>query len=109
MPAPGSKRGYSPSAYIAPLMLMMLGGGSCIEHIREIKNDTALTKLLNLNIPSLSTFGDWSRRLGRKGLKPFSSIMDKIAINVLRLDKKRGIHHSCGLHDNKKRINSMPL
>ncbi len=53
MPSPGSKRGYNPSAYIVPLMLMMLGGGSCIEHIREIKNDDALINLLNLRIPSL--------------------------------------------------------
>ena len=89
VPSPGSKRGYNPSAYIVPLMLMMLGGGSCIEHIREIKNDDALINLLNLRIPSLSTFGDWLRRLGRKGLKPFSSIMDKIALNALRLDKNK--------------------
>ena len=88
MPAPGSNRGYKPSAYIESLMLMLFGGGRYIEDLREIKNDKALNKLLNLKIPSLSTFGDWLRRYGKKA-QSFSSIMDKIAINVLKNDKNK--------------------
>ena len=37
LPKPGSSRGYKPSAFIMPLILMFHGGGKKLEDFREIK------------------------------------------------------------------------
>jgi len=86
MPAPASNRGYKPSSYIIPLMLMMYGGGRHIEDLREIINDKTLTELINIKIPSTSTFGDWLRRYGKTGLKGFKKVIDKINKKALMMD-----------------------
>ena len=77
MPYPSSNRGYNPSSYIMPLMLMLYGGGRHIEDLREIINDNALSELLNIKIPSTSSFGDWLRRYGKIGLNGFNQVIDK--------------------------------
>ncbi|MHB1665504.1 MAG: hypothetical protein ACYCT7_09660 [bacterium] len=86
MPYPGSNRGYDPSSYIMPLMLMLYGGGRHIEDLREIINDNALTELLNIKIPSASSYGDWLRRYGKIGLNGFNLIIDNINKKALMLD-----------------------
>jgi hypothetical protein len=86
MPYPGSNRGYNPSSYIIPLMLMLYGGGRHIEDLREIINDNALAELLNIKIPSVSTFGDWLRRYGKIGLNGFKKIIDETNKLALSLD-----------------------
>lgn len=65
MPMPGSNRGYSAWEYILPAVLMLQGGGRHIEDIRQIRDDTGLRELIGLKrMPSLSTYGDWFRRMG---------------------------------------------
>jgi hypothetical protein len=65
MPSPGSNRGYSAWQYIHPILLMLIGGGSHIEDLREIINDHGLRRLTGIkDIPSTSTVGDWIRRQG---------------------------------------------
>ncbi len=67
-PRPGSNRGYQAWSYIEPLLLMLVGGGRHIEDLREIRDDKPLRALVGVRrMPSLSTFGDWLVRAGRKG------------------------------------------
>ena len=77
IPLSGSNRGYDPSSYIMPLMLMLYAGGRHIEDLREIINDNALAELLNIKIPSTSSFGDWLRRYGKIGLNGFNQVRDR--------------------------------
>lgn len=65
MPRPGSNRGYKAWEYIESIMLMLYGGGRHIDDLREIVDDKALRRLIGLKgIPSVSTVGDWLRRVG---------------------------------------------
>jgi len=87
MPLPGSNRGYRAWDYIEPIMLMLYGGGRHIEDLREIVEDRALRKLIGLNnIPSVSTVGDWLRRMGNsEGLDLFKQVIDKAVEKALRI------------------------
>lgn len=68
MPVPGSNRGYDAWQYIEPVLLMLYGGGRHVEDLREIRDDSALRRLIGLKeMPSLSTYGDWCRRQGSSG------------------------------------------
>jgi hypothetical protein len=68
IPKPRSNRGFRPSAYVYPLLLMLHGGGRSLEDTREIKLDRGLRKLLSLKkIPSSDAFGNWLRRMGEDG------------------------------------------
>ena len=68
LPQPGSNRGYEAWAYVEPVVLMLAGGGRHIEDLREIRDDEALRRLVGLRrMPSVSTFGDWLVRMGRRG------------------------------------------
>ena len=86
MPSSGSNRGYKPSSYIIPLMMMLFAGGRHIEDLKELINDSAFTGLLNIKIPSTSTFGDWLRRYGKTGLNGFKLAIDTINKKALALD-----------------------
>jgi hypothetical protein len=89
MPAPGSNRGHDAWRYIEPLMVMMFGGGRKIEHLREIIQDKGLRRLTGLEvIPSISTVGDWLRRMGKgRGLCSFKKAIDKVTKKALLSDK----------------------
>jgi len=65
LPAPGSGRGYDPSGFVAPLLLMLHGGGRALEDLRELAADSGLRELLGLErIPSPDAVGNWLRRTG---------------------------------------------
>ena len=87
MPAPGSNRGYKPSSYIIPLMLMLFSGGRHIEDLKEFINDNAVTELTGIKTPSPSSFGDWLRRLGKTGLNELKMVIYEINKRLLSLDK----------------------
>ena len=87
MPLPASNRGYKPSFYIIPLMLMLFSGGRHIEDLKELINDTTVTELAGIKIPSSSTYGDWLRRLGKTGLNGFKKVIYEINKRLLSLDK----------------------
>src|SRR4030042_575362 len=42
MPKPGNKKGFKPSVYVYPLLLMITGGGCSLEDVRKIKDDKGL-------------------------------------------------------------------
>jgi hypothetical protein len=80
MPRPGSNRGYSAWQYIHPILLMLVGGGSHIEDLREIIDDHGLRRLTGLNkIPSRLTVGDWNKRQGNSnGRDCINEVIDEI-------------------------------
>lgn len=52
-PKPGSNRGIMAKDYILSIILMLIGGGKCLEDIREIKIDEGLQKLCGIKrVPS---------------------------------------------------------
>lgn len=58
LPKLGSGRGYKPSAFIMPLILMLHGGGKKLEDLREIKGEVSLRELLEMkNLPTSCTIG----------------------------------------------------
>lgn len=89
MPEPGSNRGYEAWLYIAPILLMLTGGGRCIEDLREITGDNGLRRLIELKeIPSTLTVGDLLRRQGNgDGLKQIKMVIDLLNQKSLKLDK----------------------
>ena len=62
LPRPGSGRGYKPSQFVMPLILMLHGGGKKLEDLRELLEMESL--------PASCTIGDWLKRMGEdsKGL-----------------------------------------
>ena len=76
LPAPGSARGYAPKHYVAPLVLMLCGGGRSLEDLRQIYDDEGLRHLLQLkDTPSTDAVGDWLRRMGAgPGLKGLGQV-----------------------------------
>ncbi len=88
LPLPGSNRGYKPSVFVDPLVLMLEGGG----HIRELSEEGELMKLIGeSNIPDPDTVGDWLRRLGdpefgQLGLKGLDKVRNIINERILRRD-----------------------
>ena len=46
LPPPGSGRGYKPSQFVMPLVLMLHGGGRKLDDLREVKGEISLRELL---------------------------------------------------------------
>jgi hypothetical protein len=68
LPPPGSPRGFLPSEFIQPLLLMLHGGGQTLEDLRMIRLDSALQTILEIErVPSSDATGDWLRRMAKKG------------------------------------------
>lgn len=68
LPSPGSGRGYKPSQFVLPLILMLHGGGRKLDDLREIKGEVSLSELLGMkDLPASCTMGDWLRRMGEDG------------------------------------------
>jgi len=91
-PSPGSNRGFDPSVIVDSLVLMLQGGGSSLEDLRELKSEEGLVKLLGRDeIPEPDTVGDWLRRMGdpkrgQPGLKGLDRVRDKINERILKRD-----------------------
>ena len=73
---PLSNRGYEAEHYILSLMMMMYAGGEAVEHVRELREDQALSSLFSdLIIPSSSAIGKWLPRMAaREGIKALETI-----------------------------------
>jgi len=93
LPGPGSNRGFKPSAFVDALVLMLQGGGRSLEDMRELKYETGLMKLINIEkIPDPDSIGDWFRRMGnlqagQKGLKGLGEVRDKLNSRMMKRDK----------------------
>ena len=90
LPHPGSNRGYATWKYIYLFVLMFLGGGRHLEDMREVTDDVGLMHLLRFNdTPSVSTLGDWLRRMG--GLNSSKSISEVVRSLLEKLLIKKNI------------------
>jgi hypothetical protein len=91
LPPPGSGRGYKPSQFVMPLVLMLHGGGKKLNELRELKDEASLRELLEMeNLPASCTVGDWLRRIGEdgKGLCGLAKVERHEVVEVLRRDKR---------------------
>jgi len=90
LPPPGSGAGYCPSNFVAPLVLMLHGGGRRLEDLRELRGDTPLRDLLSLSeIPSADAVGDWLRRTGSgPGLSGLGVVSREVVERALRLETR---------------------
>jgi len=92
LPAPGSNRGYAPSAFVESLILMLQSGGQSLEDLRELEREGALMKLVGRDeIPDPDTVGDWLRRMGdpqtdQAGLHGLGQVRDLLNHRLLRHD-----------------------
>jgi hypothetical protein len=89
MPAPGSGRGYRPSRFVLPLLLMLHGGGRTLEDLRELRRDAGLRELLRLEeMPSADATGDWLRRMGAgAGLSDLSRVHRVLLARALAVEE----------------------
>ena len=64
LPQPGSGRGYKPSEFVMPLILMFHGGGKKLEDLREVKAEKSLRQVFEMEaLPASCTVGDWLRKM----------------------------------------------
>ncbi|MDO8690339.1 MAG: IS1380 family transposase, partial [Dehalococcoidia bacterium] len=92
LPSPGSGRGYRPSQFVVPLVLMLHGGGKKLEDLREIDAEVSLRELLGIGeLPAACTVGDWLRRMGQdgRGLKGLGVVNRHTVGEVLRRDARK--------------------
>jgi hypothetical protein len=93
LPGPGSERGYAPSAFVMPIILMLHGGGQALEDLRELRSEVTLQKLLKMEeMPASCTVGDWLRRMGAdgRGLAGLERVNDHLTAQVLKRDGCEG-------------------
>jgi len=64
LPQPGSAKGFMPSVYVQPLVLLLHGGGRSLEDMRMLSHDEGLKPLLDMTVPSPDATGNWLRRMG---------------------------------------------
>jgi len=91
LPPAGSGRGYKPSKFVIPLILMFHGGGQALEDLREIKGEITLCKLMDIEeMPASCTVGDWLRRTGndRRGLSGLDKVNGHLVKKVLKQDPR---------------------
>ena len=91
LPSPRSGRGYKPSQFVMPLILMLHGGGRKLEDLREIKGEVSLRELLEMeNLPASCTIGDWLRRMGKdsRGLPGLGRVNHHLVKEIVLRDNQ---------------------
>jgi hypothetical protein len=74
-PTPKSNRGYQPSVFVTPLILMFQEGGRSLDDLRHLRRDEALRLLLGMEkFPESDSVGDWLRRLGQEGVSAVTEV-----------------------------------
>lgn len=95
LPAPGSPRGYAPSAFVMPVLLMLHGGGKALDHLRELQAEVSLREILHMKqMPNSTTVGDWLRRMGQdeRGLDGLERVNDHL--NHQMLQRSKTLHYT---------------
>ncbi len=89
LPLPQSNRGYTPSTFIQPLLLMLHSGGKSLEDLRVIREDHAMREILHLkDIPTASAIGKWLKRLGVMGVYGIENINKRLLKRYLKRVKE---------------------
>jgi hypothetical protein len=83
-PGSGSNRGFPHSKYVTTLLQMFHDGTSQIEDVRELAEDKALQKMIDIDsYPTSDAIGDWLRRQGeRKGEENLWRVMKELLVNI---------------------------
>ena len=90
LPEPGSAKGYKPSAFVSPLVLMLHRGGRTLEDLRKIRGDVGiLTILQQPAMPSSDATGDWLRRTGKNDLNALTCASNRITRRFLNRDANK--------------------
>jgi len=92
LPPPGSGRGYRPSQFVMPVVLMFHGGGRKLEDLREIRGEVSLRELLEMKgLPASCTVGDWLRRMGQnsRGLLGLGKVNGHQVAEILKRDPRK--------------------
>ena len=92
LPGPGSGRGYKPSKFVIPMLLMFHGGGQKLDDLREIAGEANLMKLLGVkDLPASCTIGDWLRRMGQdgEGLAGLGQVNHYMVTEGLKRDQRK--------------------
>ena len=93
LPQPGSGRGYKPSEFVMPLILMFHGGGKKLEDLREVKAEKSLRQVFEMEaLPASCTVGDWLRKMGvdGRGLTGLDRANHHVVREVMMRDKGKG-------------------
>ncbi len=89
LPKPGSAAGYDPSAFVAPVILTLHGGGRTLEDVRALRNDAGLLTVLRMGeMPSSDATGDWLRRVGDRGLDGLRRVNRAVARRLIRHEER---------------------
>lgn len=90
MPRPESGRGYDSLTFIKPLSMTLYGGGTCIDDMKEIREDKMLLKASGIKrVPSSSAQGDWLKRVSERGGIEGMELVNKAAVRKVILRDKR--------------------
>jgi len=90
LPTPGSSRGFAPSVYVRPLVLMLHGGGRSLEDLRMLAGDSGLRSLLGMEVPSADAFGNWLRRMGvGSGLRGLGKVHRRLLKWALKREDRK--------------------
>ncbi len=90
MPRPESGKGYDSLTFIKPLSMTLYGGGTCIDDMKEIREDDGLRKAGGIKtVPSPSAQGDWLKRVAERGGIKGIEMVNRAAIQKVILKDKR--------------------
>ncbi len=103
-PAPKSNRGYRPSVFVTPLILMFQEGGRSLDDLRHLRGDEALRLLLGMEkFPESDSAGDWLRRLGQVGVRAVTEVNRLVLQKSLHNCKKVTLDIDATLSESKNK------
>jgi len=81
---PGSNRAFAHSKYVGTLVQMFHDGASQLEDVRELNEDKALQKMIDVNsYPTSDAIGDWLRRQGNTtGVENLWEVMKQVFAHI---------------------------
>ncbi len=105
LPQPRSAKGYRPSFFLQPLLMMLHNGGRVLEDLRMIEEDRALRKLLNLEkVPKADSVGKWLKRHGLLGVYAMQNMQRPLLKRYLKGRRELTLDIDASLIFNQKNI-----
>jgi len=83
-PKPGSNRAFAHSKHVGTLVQMFHDGASGLEDVRELAEDKALQKMIDItSYPGSDALGNWLRRQGSStGVDCLWKVMKQLFTNI---------------------------
>ncbi len=92
LPKSGSNRGFDPATFVAPMVLMLQGGGRSLEDIRIFNEEKDFLKITkNDRLPTASAISHWLDRSGsnqkkQEGLHGLNNIRKELNHRMMKRD-----------------------